>query len=72
MNNDRSISQGAGVDAVLLAIFVTLKLTNQIDWAWLWVLTPLWVPIALGALIAALFLLALIIKVFRIVLTKNK
>jgi hypothetical protein len=72
MNNDRSISQGAGVDAVLLAIFVTLKLTNQIDWAWLWVLTPLWAPIALGALIATLFLLALIIKVFRIVLTKNK
>lgn len=29
---------------ILTLIFVTLKLTGYIDWAWLWVLGPLWMP----------------------------
>lgn len=45
---------------ILLALlFITLKLCGVIAWAWLWVLSPLWIPviivigfIALGALIA--------------------
>lgn len=28
----------------LALIFITLKLTNQIDWSWGWVLAPLWIP----------------------------
>lgn len=31
---------------VVLAVFVTLKLTNTIDWSWLWVLSPIWMPLA--------------------------
>lgn len=34
--------------ATLLAIFVTLKLTDNIDWSWWWVLAPLWIPIAIA------------------------
>ena len=32
---------------VLGLIFVTLKLTNVIDWPWLWVLAPFWIPFAI-------------------------
>lgn len=38
----------------LFLVFLTLKLTNQIDWSWWWVTSPLWMPIALLVLIAVL------------------
>lgn len=30
--------------ALLTVLFVYLKLTNQIDWSWIWVVSPLWIP----------------------------
>jgi hypothetical protein len=32
---------------ILALIFITLKLTGYITWSWLWVLSPLWIPIAI-------------------------
>ena len=32
---------------ILALIFITLKLTGYITWSWLWVLSPLWLPIAI-------------------------
>jgi len=29
-------------------MFVYLKLTGSIDWSWFWVLSPLWIAIAIG------------------------
>jgi len=34
----------------LLTIFVVLKLTDNIDWSWWWVTSPLWIPIGLALL----------------------
>lgn len=31
----------------LTILFVALKLTNYIDWSWVWVLAPLWAGFAL-------------------------
>ena len=31
----------------LTILFVYLKLTNQIDWSWWWVLSPCWIVVAL-------------------------
>ena len=36
-------SNGIGVCDVLTIVFIVLKLTNVIDWSWLWVLSPLWI-----------------------------
>jgi hypothetical protein len=33
------------VDIITLITFVALKLTGCILWAWIWVLTPLWIGI---------------------------
>lgn len=43
--------QIGGIFLPLLAIlFIALKLTDYIDWSWLWVLSPIWLPIAIVAL----------------------
>jgi hypothetical protein len=43
-----------GFFGMLTILFVGLKLTGHIDWSWLWVLSPLWLPFALvcGGLLA--------------------
>lgn len=46
---------GGGLTTVLLAVFLTLKLTGNIDWSWWWVLGPLWIPAALVVAGAVVF-----------------
>jgi hypothetical protein len=38
----------------LTLVFIILKLTQQIDWSWWWVLSPLWLPLALVLCVAAI------------------
>ena len=35
---------------LLLVAFIVMKLTGVIDWSWWWVLAPLWIPLALCAI----------------------
>jgi hypothetical protein len=39
--------KGLSFTEVLLIIFIVLKLVGSIAWSWWWVLSPLWIPIAL-------------------------
>ncbi len=41
-----------GFLGLLALLFIGLKLTNHINWPWWGVLAPLWIPVAIGALIA--------------------
>ena len=34
-----------GFPGLLTLIFITLKLTDYIDWSWWWVLSPFWITI---------------------------
>ena len=37
----------AGIFVALLSVsFITLKLAGCIGWPWVWVLSPLWLPLA--------------------------
>ncbi|KKL14027.1 hypothetical protein LCGC14_2519900 [marine sediment metagenome] len=55
-----SSSGGIGFVGLLTILFVALKLTNFIDWSWWWVLSPLWIPVAiLFGMIAARVIIAL-------------
>lgn len=52
---------GIGFLGLLTVLFIGLKLTGYIAWSWLWVLSPLWIPIAfvisfmiLGAIVIGL------------------
>ena len=42
---------GIGFLGLLCILFIGLKLGEVINWSWLWVLSPLWIPwaIVLGA-----------------------
>ena len=39
---------------LLTVLFVGLKLTNYINWSWLWVLSPTWIPIVFIILLVVL------------------
>ncbi|WP_019214468.1 hypothetical protein [Fenollaria massiliensis] len=36
---------------LLAIVFITLKLTGNITWPWLWVLAPIWAPLLLAGII---------------------
>ncbi len=56
MSESKTVSSdGIGFTGLLAIVFITLKLTNYIDWSWWWVLAPLWVPFALVILFIILF-----------------
>lgn len=44
-SNNNTFSGGLSFDSALFLIFLVLKLTNNIDWSWWWVFSPLWVPV---------------------------
>ena len=51
-------SGGIGFFGLLTIVFITLKLTDHIDWSWWWVLAPIWMPIALIIVIILLLISA--------------
>ena len=54
-------------------IFITLKLTGVIDWAWIWVLSPLWVVAILVLLVVLIgFIYAASGHKVRFYIGKNK
>lgn len=40
--------------SLLSVAFIVLKLCNVIDWSWWWVLSPIWIPIALVVILLIL------------------
>jgi hypothetical protein len=45
MEKNKTTSNGMGIGTILFLIFMTLKLTGDIDWSWWWVTAPLWIPL---------------------------
>lgn len=48
------VGGGVGITGLLLVAFVVLKLCDVIDWSWLWVLSPAWLPLTFVLLIFVL------------------
>ncbi len=38
---------GVGFCGLLTIVFIVLKILGHIQWSWLWVLAPLWIPFAI-------------------------
>lgn len=58
----RSVSTSSSISTsgLLGVLFVGLKLTGYINWPWVWVLAPFWIPLAIVlAIIVAGYLLLL-------------
>lgn len=65
-SSSSSASGGTSISGLLGVLFVGLKLTGFIDWPWLWVLSPFWIPlvIVLGvlAVLGIIWLIASFVK----------
>jgi len=46
-SSSSSASGGIGFTGLLTIVFIVLKLIGKIDWSWWWVLSPMWIGIAL-------------------------
>ncbi len=58
MSDNTQANNGIGCFTVLLMIFITLKLTDNIDWSWWWILAPFWIPVALVIIILGFVLVS--------------
>lgn len=57
-------TRGIGFCSILTILFIGLKLTGYISWSWLWVLSPLWLGLAITfGLIFAVMGIGLIIVI---------
>lgn len=57
MSTHSSSSSGIGFFGLLTIVFITLKLTNVIDWPWLWVLAPLLISTSIALIVLLVFLI---------------
>ena len=57
MTDSNSSNSGGGVGffGLMFLVFLTLKLTDVIDWSWWWVTAPLWGGFALALVIVVVF-----------------
>lgn len=53
---------GIGFLGLLTILFIGLKLTGYINWSWVWVLSPIWLPLAIVILGFVLFLVFRFLK----------
>lgn len=50
-NKSNNTRNGIGFIGLLTLLFIALRLTNVIDWPWIWVLSPLWVFVCVYAIL---------------------
>lgn len=68
VNKDINITTNKGMSfcGTLTIVFIILKLTHVIDWSWWWVLSPIWIPVAVVlGIIAIVAIVMLIVKVVK-------
>ena len=52
MNKHSDSGSDIGFCGLLSILFIALKLTGFIHWSWLWVLSPLWINLAVWLVLA--------------------
>lgn len=62
MKNKKERNCGIGFISVLTLIFIVLKLTNNISWSWIWVLSPIWIIADFVIVIFVIIMIGGIIK----------
>ena len=60
--NKTTVNGGIGFTGLLTIVFIVLKLTNIIKWSWFWVLSPIWIEIALAIVGFGIYATVVIIR----------
>lgn len=61
-NSSSSSSGGIGFVGILSILFIAFKLLGVIDWSWVWVLSPIWIP---GLCVIGILAIASIVFIVR-------
>jgi hypothetical protein len=57
-----------GLATIIFINFLILKLTSVIDWSWIWVLAPVWIPVAFKIV---LWIILKVIELIEIIKTNK-
>lgn len=60
-DNKVRVYVGTSFTTLLSILLIALKLTNNIDWSWWWVLAPIWIPLSIGLIILLAIVVAWIV-----------
>lgn len=63
MSDKQVNNNGIGFLGLLALIFITLKLCGIIDWSWIWILAPIWMPLVF--IFTLFFVIILVLLFFR-------
>jgi multisubunit Na+/H+ antiporter MnhB subunit len=63
MSDTKHYSGGLGFTGLLTIVFITLKLLKVIDWSW--VLSPVWISVALVLAIGLIMILFVVVREAR-------
>lgn len=55
--------EGSNVCTTVGIVFIILKLCGILDWSWLWVLSPFWIPVSIVLVLVFTMLFALTIGI---------
>lgn len=69
---EKKVTISLGFLQTLLLVFITLKLTGQLDWSWWWVLAPLWGEFALAIFLIIVLVMIKALKPKRSIITPKK
>jgi hypothetical protein len=61
-NLNTNTSGGIGFCELLTIVFITLKLLGKITWSWWWVLSPIWISIAIVVLVLLVIGIVVLVK----------
>lgn len=67
-NKKVNVNVGGGFCGMLTIAFIVLKLCGVIDWTWIWVFAPLWIPFAVVVSVYLIFVL--ITLIFALIASK--
>ena len=71
-NESKGATGGIGFVGLLTIVFITLKLLGKITWSWVWVLSPIWIPIIICVAIIIIVFIAAVTSGQRRYKRRNK
>lgn len=61
MKDTNITKSGIGFPGLLTVAFIVLKLCGVINWAWLWVVSPLWISFGLALVVFIIIVIGYLI-----------
>ena len=57
MKTTKSVKKSYSLSTPIFLVFLILKLTGIVNWSWLWITSPLWIPLVMMILVLGIVVL---------------